>query len=447
MPDAHSKFSASAESRWGVCPGSMVLAAGRPDKASKYAAEGTVAHGLLEDYLRDGVPPEDRLGAVERQDGFDIEVDQEMVDAVRTAIGNIEEMTRGADILQAETRVNYSAVLGVAADDGWGTSDVIAVLAEQRELQVHDYKHGRGVAVDAADNGQLKLYGLGALEQFEGLCDIDNVRLVIHQPRVSQAPSEWVISVADLKAWGLGAARSAAASVANAERLVGEIPDEEWNDTFLRAGEEQCRWCRAKAGCPEARNQVVRTVMQFTPATPEDFEAAVVPKAEHLKPTDAVWLSAALKQVDFIEGWCTAVRAEVERRLLAGEPVPDFKLVTGKKGARAWADKEAVEKLLKGMRLTKEEMYDFELISPTTAEKLAPKYTSDGQLKPDQPDTRIGDRQWKKLKEQIKQAPGKPSVAPATDPRPAIEIKPVADEFEATTNDQPTAGAAACDFA
>ena len=42
----------------------------------------------------------------------------------------------------------------------------------------------------------------------------------------------------------------------------------------------------------------------------------------------------------------------------------------------------------------------------------------------------IGPRQWPKLQALITRADGKPSVAPESDKRPAICVKPVADDFD-----------------
>ena len=131
-------------------------------------------------------------------------------------------------------------------------------------------------------------------------------------------------------------------------------------------------------------------------------------------------LAAAMAAVDLIEDWCKAVRAEVERRLLAGVPVPGYKLVEGRRGSRSWASKEEAEATLKSMRLKVEEMYDLSLISPTSAEKLAKAGT-------------IGPRQWPKLQGLITQSNGKPSVAPESDKRPALVMTPPADEFDDLT--------------
>jgi hypothetical protein len=123
-----------------------------------------------------------------------------------------------------------------------------------------------------------------------------------------------------------------------------------------------------------------------------------------------------------VELWLKAVRAEGERRMFAGQVVPGFKLVQGKRGARRWSDAEAAEQQLKAMRLKVEEMFDLSLISPTAAERLTK--AKDGE-KP-----AIGPRQWAKLQTLIVQPDGKPSVVPVTDARKALAIAPPADDFE-----------------
>ncbi|KAK1548903.1 hypothetical protein Q3G72_003266 [Acer saccharum] len=133
---------------------------------------------------------------------------------------------------------------------------------------------------------------------------------------------------------------------------------------------------------------------------------------------DVEHLAVCMDSVDLVEGWCKAVRAESERRLLAGTPVPGWKLVTGKAGSRSWNDAEAARAKLKGMRLRDDVMYDFTLISPTTAEKLR----ADGVIKP---------KQWTALQDLISRSSGKPSVAPASDKRPALDIGKVEDDFAA----------------
>jgi len=125
--------------------------------------------------------------------------------------------------------------------------------------------------------------------------------------------------------------------------------------------------------------------------------------------------------IDLVEGWAKAVRAELERRILAGGEVPGFKLVKGREGIRKFSDAAEAEKMMKSMRLKQDVMYDWTLISPTTAEKLY----ADGI---------IGKKQWPKLQALITRSEGGLSVAPAADKRPAVVITPVADDFEALSD-------------
>ena len=122
--------------------------------------------------------------------------------------------------------------------------------------------------------------------------------------------------------------------------------------------------------------------------------------------------------IDLVEGWAKAVRAELERRMLAGGEVPGFKLVKGREGIRKWADLAGAKAALKSMRVKQDVMYDWTLISPTTAEKLY----ADGI---------IGKKQWPKLQALIVRSEAGLSVAPAADKRPAVAVTPVADDFEA----------------
>ena len=413
---AHSKFSASAASRWLACPGSIALSEGKPDNTSEYAAWGSVAHSIADKSLVLGETANEFIGSKFSQDGYLITVDQEMVDCVQTYLDNLHEMTAGADLFESETRTNYASWLHVDTDLAWGTADATAVLGT--ELQVHDLKTGRGVEVDAQGNEQMMLYAGGKLLEMEALgVDVETVRLVIHQPRVRKAPSEWTLTRDELVAWLTSEARKAAQRVLLAHEAV-EF------DQYLAAG-DHCRWCRAKATCPELRADVAATVADTVPASPEEFaviEPSVTPPADTAH-TPESWLAMCLSRVDLIEDWCSSIRAEALRRLSAGEPVPGYKLVQGKRGKRQWADPAEAEKVLREQfRLPVEKAYDLQLISPTTAEKLAKAGD-------------IGPRQWAKVIPLIVQKDGAPSVAPASDPRPAITVQPVADAFTVQADD------------
>lgn len=438
MTAAHSYWSASKFESLMLCPGKIVLEDGAPDGTNLYAAEGTAAHQVLTWALQEDRPASAYIGRLIHlnhlgkpcepvEADYTFTVDEEMAEHVQVCVDYCLDLRGDDGVLFADIRVNYSTYLDVAEDTAWGTADVI--IARGEELIVVDFKYGRGVEVDAKQNPQMSLYGLGALQAYQGLvADFTRVRMAISQPRVKRAPSEWDCSVEELEAWGRSTARSAVVSCVNASNLkgnaAGAMMDLEWEETFLRPAEKACKFCKAKATCPKLRAEVASTVGAGTdgsvPSSPTEFDDLTVTAPS--EKTAAVWLSVCLEKVDMIEDWCKAIRAEAERRLLAGDKVPGFKVVAGKKGARQWQDAKVAEETLKTMRVKLEDMYDFKLISPTTAEKLAKAGT-------------IGPRQWPKLQGLIVQNEGKPHVAPDSDPRQALTITPVVDDFETVADD------------
>jgi len=455
----HSEWSPSGFKQIMLCPGSKVLQAGAPRTTSSYAAEGTAAHTLLTWCLNNSVPASHYLSCGIEADGMTFTVDDDMARHVQVTVDYVNDLVAQGGILLVDRRVHFGSYLGVPDEEAFGTLDVAVILGN--ELIPIDFKYGMGVEVSAgADltldfgigdgnpaliarkrnpNPQLALYGLGILAEVKDIADIERVRLVISQPRTSVKPSEYDLSVGELEAWGYGPARSAVNTCRNAEQLDTSADD--WHGAYLTPGEEQCRFCKAKATCPALRDEVLEGpfggTIDVKAATPDEF--ASITDIE-VQPADQTvqWLSALLSKVDLIEDWCKAVRAEVERRLLAGETVPGYKVVQGKMGARSWADEKAAEDALKGMRLKAEEMYDLSLISPTTAEKLAPKFDKAGKIIPPkegQPAPAIGPRQWQKLQPLITRKQGKPHVAPLSDPRPPLVITPVLDEFASAADD------------
>lgn len=406
----HAILSPSSASRWLHCPGSIPANSNDDDRSSEHAAEGTAAHQLAEWCLTDGNDAAAYIGRKIEADGFTFEVDIDMADYVQTYVSFVRSL--GGELM-VEQRLPITPITG--EPDAFGTSDAVVIL--DSELIIVDLKYGRGVKVDADGNEQLAIYALAAIEEFGYLYDIQSVRLVIVQPRLGHI-SEWALPMEKQGERSLSAFQRQIKP--RCERAITILNGTAPTDADYAPGEKQCRWCKAKATCPALRQEVVSTTFEESAATPDEFTNLVLPyKTADL---DDDWLSASMSKVDLIEDWCKAVRAEVERRLLAGQQVAGYKLVEGRRGARAWTDPAQVEEMLKAFRLKTEEMYDLKLISPTTAEKLAKAKT-------------IGPRQWPKLQELIGQSDGKPSVAPESDKRPALTLTPVADEFSDETAD------------
>ena len=388
-----------------ACAGSLALEANEPDKSSDFAQEGSDAHALAAACLEREHDAAFLVGDVfiymdhgaERQ----FEVTADMAANVQIYLNSIRQYAAGNQLM-VEQRLEFSRFVDVP--DQFGTSDSVILAGD--EIQVHDLKYGRGVKVEAEANEQLMLYALGAYDAFEMMGNFNRVRLVIHQPRLNHL-SEWDCTVEQLLAFAAKAKERAfhAMQVLNREK-PGAIMH------HLTPGEDQCRFCKAKAKCPALTQHVLTTVA-------DDFVDINEPVAPQLAGRadatyDNVTLGNLLNAVDLIEGWCKAIRAKTESELLAGREVPGYKLVEGKLGNRAWADPEEAEKLLKSFRLKEKEMYDFSLISPTTAETLLAKASP---------------KRWTKATALITRSPGKKSVAPLSDKRPALVIAPPADDF------------------
>lgn len=399
----HAKLSPSSAKRWITCPGSHALIqANAPDFEPRY---------------------------------FTMEVTEDMAEHVQVYVDMVRERVEARKLAGAES-VELLVEQSLPTDhltgeeNATGTGDVVIVSVwadGTAMLDLIDLKFGKGVEVEVEGNDQLLMYGSGALRNLELLYDFTRACLTVHQPRIKHEPSDWEIDISVLREFEARAIEGAkTVHVAmkffdnwrNGPDYSYLVPGNHCNSTF----------CDARAVCPKLRDEVVATVWGGEAATPDDFEnldadpAGALPlnmeMAQEAEGADA-FLAACMSKVDLIEGWCKAVRAEVERRLLSGGEVPGYKLVQGKKGNRKWKDETEAEKTFKSMRLKHDEMYNYSVISPTAAEKL---------LK-DTP------KRWSRVQELITQSDGSPTVAAVSDKRPALVITPVEEDFEVLIDD------------
>jgi hypothetical protein len=427
---AHAKFAPSAAHRWIPCPGSVVLEAQFPDETNEHAEYGTAAHELAAVALEQGADAaayQGRMFNTEYQGGF--EADADMVAHVQAYLDALRDYAEGHD-LWVEQRLDMSRHVPGC----WGTGDGAVIADDEGEIQLHDLKFGKGVQVYAEENPQLMLYGIGLLEVAEMLGDYDQVRLVIHQPRLNHL-DEWACSVEHLRSFAQEAAQSARQA-----KLVQQGKAE--LTEFLQPGDTQCRFCKAKATCPAVANAVAEELFGNGEAlegepkegtrTAEEATAAIEEAAETAEadPDAAVSLltntqiARIMPHLDMIEQWTKAVRAHAEAELLAGREVPGYKVVEGRRGNRKWTNKEEVEDVLRNQfRLPQSNVYKQTLIGPADIDRLH----KDGKL---------GQRRYQKIQAYIDQPEGKPAVVPETDKRPPLAKSADASEFEFTTETQ-----------
>lgn len=417
----HALLSPSGAAAWSRCPGKIAMEYGLPDSSSEYADQGTAAHLIAALCLQTNDDPinyfkrrvevldgEARL--LDKEEGVSAErarafqVDEDMVAAVRCYAKAVRSMAAGADI-EVEVRVSIEHITGEKG--AHGTADAVVLVGTT--LQVHDLKYGVGDVVEAERNEQLLLYALGKYRKVRMVADIDEMLLVIHQPRISKTPKEWRLPLTEALQYG-----ERLQQIAQTVRIALDHRDNWINGpdySYLSPGEKQCAYCRARGTCPALAAHVQEVVGA-------DFATLATHEADFsLADCDAATLSEKLQACTVVEKWIKAVRAEAERRIFGGEAIPGFKIVAGKSGARAWSDEAAAIKLLKSFRLKDEQIYARTLLSPPQAEKQLHAVGA------------LSDKQWEKVTKLIVKSAGSDTIAPQSDPRPA-KAAVTAQDFE-----------------
>lgn len=371
---SHALLSASGAHRWLHCTPSARLEATLPDTESTAAKTGTLAHEISELKLRkhfvDPIGPQKFAAAMRKfkqHELYDPEMEQ-TTDAYLDYVKEVVHAFGAPPYITIERRVDFSTYV----PDGFGTGDCIIIGGKQ--LHIIDYKHGKGVPVEAVDNPQMKLYALGALRAYSFLYEIETVHVAIVQPRVWERPSEWSLSAAELLAWG----ESIKPIAAQAHAGEGEY-----------APGEHCGFCRARDTC-RAR------VEQFFAAT----------EKAPLKPPLIGWdeVAEALRKGEGMVKWFNSLKEIALAEVLKGGDVPGWKAVAGR-GGRDFADIDVAFAHLHASGIDEALLYDRKPITAAVAEKVLTKkvYT---ELLED--------------KGHIVKRPGAPTLATAEDPRPRV---------------------------
>lgn len=367
---AHALLSASSSARWLKCPPSAVAASMYPNTGTEYTREGTLAHEVAEMVARwrlDSHKPK----PADHQ--WPENVTQEMVNCALAYADYIEELiTDDNAVVLLEQRLDFSPWV----TKGFGTGDCIIIQGNR--LDVVDYKYGKGVAVSASGNSQMGLYGLGALNDFGDIYDIQEVGLHIFQPRMNNVSAD-VLLTPKLLEWGDKEVKPTAKKAAKGE---GDY-----------CSGEHCRFCPHAGHCPTLSADCIKVVNLH------GGKAAV--------PTLAPWMVAdILKQESVISGWLKAVKDRALSQMLSGEEIPGFKVVEGR-SSRDWDDPQNVLALLAQAGYSSEQVF-------TQPEILSP-YAM-GQS--------IGKKKMEELVgSHIVTKPGNPTIAPESDKRKPYDRK------------------------
>lgn len=392
----HADLSASAAERWINCPGSVHMAKLFPGSYSVAAEEGTLAHELaaflIEHQDGAGQINEDAAAAAftsgivklekeinafytEHKDlGDDFAYMHRVLEPYVDYVAREYQEALGTDeaaVLMTEQRVDFSDIV----PRGFGTSDVIIIGGGK--VTVIDLKYGKGVAVSAKDNPQIRLYAIGAINLFDMIYDFDRVKMVIYQPRLDSVTEE-ELPVNDLKAWAETVVKPAAF------RAVSDNPPYHpgpWCDDHFCPGAGVCK-ARAKYCLGLERHS------GKDPALLTDEE-----------------LSDALARAEVLQDWAKKLNSYALGEIQDGHPIPGWKVVEGR-SVRAYTDLDAVAAAAIKAGYEEAMIYKRSLIGITDMEKL------------------MGKKTFKDVLGGLVEKPqGAPKLAPESDPRPAFDAR------------------------
>ena len=324
MPTEHSNVMGGSTAAQRInCPGSYQLEAKMPEKGtSEFAERGSMLHAAMElMVVADPITDEelekfcsDMIGQT-----FDFDTDPIDQELINTKILPAWEAWNRVvkewelDDWFIEQRLSF----GDEVPGAFGTADILAI-DKQRRLHILDWKFGDGVPVPVEGNMGLGFYAGAALydadEEVEAMfAEITGVVLHIVQPRVAsgddplqswETTEEWVEYLVDMAAEAVKLAQS-------------EEPP-------LKAG-SWCRWCSAKATCPQQKNVAAEALSK----TPDAM--------------DGVELGKLMKMADQLKPWIAHVYELAQQELEKGAAIPGYKLVN-KRASRVYTDTEQVEK-------------------------------------------------------------------------------------------------------
>lgn len=380
----HAKLAPSAAYRWLKCTAAPAFEAQFPDTSSPYAEAGTLAHEICEIKARRALIKDTpkatatrRLNKLRKDPAYDPEMDRTS-DLYADYLATVYMAHTAPPYVQIEQRLDLEAYV----PEGFGRADCIMI--GDRRLTVIDYKHGKGVAVDAQDNPQMRLYALGALRRYMPLYGdtIDTVCMVIFQPRLRAEPLIEEISKVDLLAWG---------------ESIKPIADKAYHGIGPFVPGAHCQFCKGKAVC-RARAGASTALEEFA-------DMAAAQKADGkdaFTPLSPAEIGGLLERGKHLVAWYHDLEEYAQKRLLDGQEVPGWKMVEGR-SVRQWSDQDKALEAIQAAGWDAAMLYERRAKTLAEIEKLMGKKEFSAVAAP-----------------YVIKPAGKPTLAPEKDPRPAF---------------------------
>lgn len=337
----HAVLSASSAHKWLVCTPSARLEEKVESVTSEYMAEGTLAHEIsefkLRNYFFDGLNKRSynsKMKKFEKEEYYNPEM-QGYTDTYVDYIKSLVLQETSKPFVAIEQKVDFSTYV----PEGFGTADFLMIQGDT--LHIVDFKYGKGVEVSAENNPQMKLYALGALEQFKILYPIMRVKMSIVQPRIDNI-SEFEMPAGQLQMWGNTVVKMQAEKAFKGE---GEfVPG------------EHCRFCRVKGTCRYRSESNLKKIE-------EAKNSPILSNKE---------LGEILTKVDGLENWIKDLKDEALKQILKGENVAGWKAVEGKSN-RKIVDIDKAFEILKSNGIEEALLYERKPLSITQLEKVVGK--------------------------------------------------------------------------
>ena len=371
----HAKLSPSSSNRWMTCPASVraIESLDVVDKPSKFAAEGTAAHELHEMCLKEAKnlaqfirTPEHYRDTLITVEGMEFTVNSDMIESVQKSLDYIYDRMIEADLdgLDVETHVEVRSSLthlGIPGLDG-GTSDVVMVFREKKKydivaIEILDYKHGKGVAVDCVDNSQALCYAVGVVDHYCRDYEAINVdvRITIAQPRAYHPDGpirHWDTNAHDVKLW-------------RSYKLIPAAVATLSPDPHFKASEEGCRFCPMSGNCPaqyRATQAIARS--EFADFTSDDMASDDMADVQTLTPDQKIFI---LDKATVIRQFLSAVEDQVKSELDQGSTdyAEHYKLVKKRSQRKIRDDHDPLFEYL-----DHDDVYTFKVRSLSEIEKV-----------------------------------------------------------------------------
>lgn len=362
--EKHALLSASSSHRWISCPPSARLCENCEDQNSEFAKQGTDAHSLCQ-YKVESALGMDTADPMESLNFYD----EEMESCAESYVAYVMEQRAKAlerctdPVVLVEQKLDFSKYV----PEGFGTGD--CVIIADGTLSVIDYKHGKGILVEAEKNPQMLCYALGALELFDGIYDIDTVSMTIFQPRRENV-STYTVTKEELLQWAADVLipRAKLAYAGEGEFMAGE----------------HCQFCKVKATCrkrAEYNLELARYDFEM-PATLEDEEIETI-----------------LAKADDLAAWVSDIKEFALQSAVSGKEWTGWKLVEGRSN-RKYTDESAVAEAVTAAGFNP---YEQKLLGITAMTSV------------------LGKKQFENILGSLTYKPqGKPTLVPESDKRPVM---------------------------